>query len=333
MQELAANVFVLVTATLGHACTGEHAPAGGQATPVAGAGKGCRPDARRLASRAICQAMKLLTKLPLILATLLLAVSAAAAELTVGTLNTYLHFSPAYKHRGRLEGQAALTKDEYATKTANLAAMISRFDVVGLQEVGGRPEVEDMARVLGFDSAFVVGKDTYTGQEVGVIWRKLPGWKVTNNGRVPSLDAILSKHILVTMETPDGKTRIRLLNVHMIRPIGENAKKHAAQIDAINTWAAGVLASDKSATVVVVGDANNDTKGPIFTFGQEANALNRYAGTHNAGMPFDRLAVGGRGRWTKIDVVAPPYGTKRPDNFVLRMSTDHRAVGAVLSTP
>jgi endonuclease/exonuclease/phosphatase family metal-dependent hydrolase len=277
--------------------------------------------------------MKFRTKLSLFVATLLLAVSAAAAELTVGTLNTYLHFSPAYKHRGRLEGQAALTAGEYATKTANLAAMISRFDVVGLQEIGGRPEVEDLAKLLGFDSAFVGGKDTYTGQEVGVIWRRLPGWRVTNNGRVPSLDASLSKHILVTLEAPDGQTRIRLLNVHMIRPIGENATKHAAQIDAINTWAAGVLAGDKAATVVVVGDTNNETRGPIFTFGQEANALNKFAGTHNVGKPFDRLAVGGRGRWTKVDVVAPPYGTKRPDNFVLRMSTDHRAVGAVLSTP
>lgn len=246
------------------------------------------------------------------------------ADLRVGTLNTYLFFNPAIQHTGQVADKEAMTPDQYQAKVSNLASLCHGLDVVGLQETGGRREIEDLAHVTNMQFGFAKGGDTYTGEEVGVLYR-LPGWQVTVNGRVGVLDRLISKHILLTAEK-DGH-RVLFLVVHLIRPIGKQEQKHLAQIEAISRWAEE--AANSGSIVVVLGDTNNTTKAPIFG-GKEANQLNGYAATHQDGRPFDRLSVHGNASWSDVDVAVPPYGRK-PNKANLRVWTDHWRLSATLN--
>jgi hypothetical protein len=261
-----------------------------------------------------------------ILIALLATASALAVDLKVATFNAYLYFDPTVQHVGQVDDQERMTPAQYAEKTANLMGMTRGIDIVGLQEVGGRVEVENLARVGGYSWGFAKGNDTFTGQNVGILYR-LPGWRVSVDGRVGALDRLISKHVLMTAEM--GSTRLKVLVVHLIRPIGAQQAKHDAQIKAISEWATGVSAREPKTVLVVLGDMNDTRKAALFPGSREANELVRYAGTHNDGRPYDRMAVFGPGSWSEVVLKAPPYGNK-PNKSLLRVWTDHRLLGATL---
>lgn len=250
-------------------------------------------------------------------------------ELKVGTLNCYLLFDPSYDHPGRIDEQNPLSPENYQRKVSNLATLINGYEVVGLQEIGGRPEVEMFAKTAGMKWAFAKGKDTATGQEVALLHR-LSGWQMIRHGRVPQLDRHLSKHLSVSMEK--GSSRIHFLVVHLIRPIGKQAEKHAEQLRAVGNWMRNQVGQDPNATVIVLGDTNNSTKASLWGFGQEAAELNGYKETHLIRQPYDRLIVAGIGRWTAIEIRRPPYGT-RPNDLNKSLWTDHFFIGATLQIP
>jgi hypothetical protein len=215
-----------------------------------------------------------------------------------------------------------MTPEQYQTKTGNLASLIKDCDFVGIEEAGGREEVEALAAKAGFEWAFTKGKDTYTGENVAGLYR-LPGWRVTINGRVAVLDRALSKHLLVTARK-DGAT-VRFLVIHLLRPIGNNEAKHQGQLAAIRAWAGEILRLEPASTVVVLGDTNNTRTvagSSILGLGREANELTGFAATHLDGHPYDRLIVLGAGSWAAAEVVRPPY-PKRPNNDTKRAWIDH----------
>lgn len=257
---------------------------------------------------------------------LALAVAALAADLKIGTLNCYLLFDPAIDHPGKVDDQNRMTAQQYRTKIANLATLTKGYQIVALQETGGREEVTALASAAGMSWLWTKGKDTATGQEVAVL-HNMPGWKVTSKGRVGDLDRVVSKHLLVmaTME----KHRVYVLAVHLLRPIGAQAERQAKQREAIGTWAKGLLAREPDATVVIVGDTNNSDRQPLYGIGRDAGELNSFAATHLTGKCFDRLVVAGVGKWTGIEVQRPPYGP-RPNDSNKRVWTDHFFVGATL---
>jgi hypothetical protein len=268
--------------------------------------------------------------LRLLFVTLALAAATFAAEIKVATLNCYLLFDPAIDHPGKVDDQNRMTAAQYRTKLENLASLAKGFDVVGLQETGGRPEVEALAKAAGMSWAWTRGKDTATGEEVALLYR-LPGWKVTRNGRVGELDRVLSKHLLVT--ATKGEARVHVLVVHLIRPIGAQAAKHEGQLKAVGAWMQGQLQRDPGSTVVVLGDTNNSETGkPLFGLGSEAGELNGFAATHLTGKCFDRLVVAGTGRWAAVETRRPPYGP-RPNDANKKAWTDHYLVGATLVVP
>ena len=88
---------------------------------------------------------------------------------------------------------------------------------------------------------------------MGVLYH-LPGWVVTSKGRVADLDRIVSKHLLI--QATKDKARVYVLAVHLLRPIGAQAEKQAAQREAIGAWATGLLTREPGATVVIAGDTN-----------------------------------------------------------------------------
>ena len=258
----------------------------------------------------------------------LLAISALAAELKIGSLNCYLLFDPTIDHRGKVDDDNRMSADQYRTKVANLATLTKGYDVVALQETGGRPEVATLATAAHMSWAWSLGNDTATGEEVGLLY-KLPGWTVASKGRVAALDKIVSKHLLVY--ATHGNDRVYFLAVHLIRPIGAQAEKHDRQRAAIGEWVKDQLAREPGATVVVLGDTNNSNRAPLYGIGREVGELNGFAPTHLGGKAFDRLVVAGAGSWSAVELRKPPYGTK-PNDANKRVWTDHFFVGATLKT-
>jgi hypothetical protein len=260
------------------------------------------------------------------------AILALAIDLRVGTLNCYLFFDPSINHVGKVDEESRMTPADYQTKIENLSTLLRSYEVVALQETGGRNEITALASKARLDWLWTQGKDTATGEEVGLLYH-LPGWKVTSHGRVGELDKVVSKHLLVSATKDD--TKVYFLAVHLLRPIGTQAEKHDRQRAAIGAWMRGVMDREPKSTVVVLGDTNNsEVKGavPLYGAGTEAGTLNQFAVTHLSNKCFDRLVVTGAGHWTNIEIRRPPY-SNRPNDFLKRVWTDHYFVGATLSVP
>ena len=259
---------------------------------------------------------------------LLTAGAVFAADLKVGTLNCYLLFDPAIDHRGKVDDDNRMTSAQYQQKLTNLATLTKGYDVVALQEIGGKTETAALAKAAGFAWAWTQGRDTATGQEVALL-HTLPSWQVTSKGRVAELEKIVSKHLLVL--ATKGQERVYFLSVHLLRPIGAQQQKQEGQRRAIGAWAQGLLARESGATVVILGDTNNSSRESLYGLGNDAGELNGYASTHLTNKCYDRLVVMGNAKWIGIEVLKPPYGRK-PNDANKRVWTDHYFVGAVLRT-
>ncbi len=259
---------------------------------------------------------------------LVLAGAVFAADLKVATLNCYLLFDPAIDHRGKVDDDNRMTSAQYQQKLTNLATLTKGYNVVALQEIGGKTETAALAKAAGFSWAWMQGRDTATGQEVALL-HNLPNWQVTSKGRVAELDRVVSKHLLVL--ATKGQERVYVLVVHLLRPIGAQQQKQESQRKAIGEWAQRLLAQESGATIVILGDTNNSSRESLYGLGNDAGDLNGYAPTHLTNKCYDRLVVAGVGKWAGIEVLRPPYG-RRPNDANKRVWTDHYFVGAVLRT-
>ena len=85
---------------------------------------------------------------------LLLTVTAIAADLKIGSLNCYLLFDPSIEHRGKVDGANRMTAEQYRTKVANLSTLTKGYQLVALQETGGREEVTALANAVGVSWAY-----------------------------------------------------------------------------------------------------------------------------------------------------------------------------------
>jgi endonuclease/exonuclease/phosphatase family metal-dependent hydrolase len=259
---------------------------------------------------------------------LLIVGAALGADLKVATLNCYLLFDPAINHRGKVDDDNRMTSAQYQQKLTNLATLTKGYDVVALQEIGGKAETAALAKAAGFSWAWTQGRDTATGQEVALL-HNLPNWQVTSKGRVAELDRVVSKHLLVL--ATKGQERVYFLAVHLLRPIGAQQQRQEGQRKAIGAWAQGLLARESGAAVVILGDTNNSSRESLYGLGSDAGELNGYASTHLTNKCYDRLVVAGNGKWIGIEILKPPYGRK-PNDTNKRVWTDHYFVGAVLRT-
>lgn len=263
---------------------------------------------------------------------LALVTSAVAAEIKVATLNCLLLFDPRINHSGSVDEQEQMTLEQYNAKLANLASLANGFDVVGLQETGGKAEIAALANSANMHWAWERGTDTATGQEVGLMYR-LPGWSVTSRGRVRELDRVISKHLFVEAKT--STARVLFLVVHLVRPIGNQAAKQKGQLEAVGRWMTAQAAAHPSAVVVVLGDTNSTLTAPgssVYGVGIEAGELLNWRSTHLTNKPFDRLALLGPGKWRDVQIRKPPFGN-RPAAAVRRVWTDHYLFGATLVVP
>ena len=273
-------------------------------------------------------------KFPVTLLLFVLATAVSvAAEIKVATLNCFLLFDPRIEHRGKLDEQQRMSVAQYNEKLSNLASLIRGYDVVGLQETGGRAEVDALAAKAGMQGLWVKGNDTATGEEVGLLY-KLPGWRVTSASRTPELDRILSKHLLVEMQNSDH--RALFLVIHLIRPIDNQLAKHHQQLEAIKTWMRYQHATHPGWLIVVLGDTNStlvERGSSLFGFGVEAGESIDFQPTHLNRSAYDRMVLLGPGTWHNVEIKAPPYDN-RPPAALKRVWTDHfRLGGEIILNP
>lgn len=249
------------------------------------------------------------------------------ADVSVGTLNAYMLFSPE-NHESTGLKREGYSRDDYAKKIRNLSALVSGVgvDFVALQEIGSDVEAADLAMALRTDTGgewqvcFVQGKDTYTGQDVAAVVRKRPGLRVIDARRDAALDRLLSKHVVVRL-VADGK-EYDVLVVHLIRPIGASAEKHAGQVSAISKWIAS-RATGRSQPVVA-GDFN-DSNQSLLPY-PAANVLVGWQPTHLAGKAFDHIYSTQQA--VSASVVRPPYA-KKPSDAQKQAWTDHYFLWAI----
>ena len=254
-------------------------------------------------------------------ALMLVLTSSLSAALKIGTLNCFLLVDPARPAEGHLSGKTP-PPDVYAAKVDHLAGFIGGLDVVGIQEVGSEREAGALANKAGYQVRFVQGKDTFTGENVATLISTRPGLVVQGASRVRELEG-LSKHLLVTVD--ESGTRYAILNVHLIRPIGKNAEKHAHQLAAISTWVASVKAREPATVIVVLGDFN-DPSPNLLPLADSAVATG-FTPTHLAQKPFDHIFTSGV--MEKPTVIRPPY-SKHPNDTVKAEWTDHYLLEAMV---
>jgi hypothetical protein len=272
----------------------------------------------------------MLRKLPVTLFILLLAATVSvAAEIKVATLNCFLLFDPRMDHRGKLDDEQRMSLAQYNEKLGNLSALMRGYDVVGIQETGGRAEVDALAAKAGMKGLWAKGNDTATGEEVGLLYN-LPGWTVTSAARTPELDRILSKHLLVEMK--NGDHRALFLVIHLIRPIGNQLAKHHQQLEAIKTWMRLQHATHPGGLIVVLGDTNStliERGSSLFGLGLEASESVDFKPTHLNRSAYDRMVLLGPGTWRNVEIKQPPYGN-RPPAALKRVWTDHFLLGGAI---
>ena len=267
---------------------------------------------------------------------LVLTISATAAEISFGSLNAFHLFDPSLDRTGVAASSNRYGFDVYQRKVENLGGLIAgeSLNVVSLQEVGGREEVAALAKACGFQFSFVKGRDTYTGQNVGILSNVPRGYRLSSAKRVGELDRVLSKHAMVRVSAPDSTRPLYALAVHLLRPIGENKARQEAQLKAIGVWADTILRVEPSAVLVVFGDFNSRDISPAGIIRSEQAPVQDVGfkfgspGTHLDGKPYDRIIVIGDG--VKIEgfgVKRPPYG-KRPNDTNRLLWSDHFLVHA-----
>ena len=246
-----------------------------------------------------------------------------SGELAVSSLNAYFCFSPNYPAGSLKNTPRPETQEEYVRKISNLSTLVNTSSIVGLQEVE-KQSVADLATELKFKQAFVKGRDTYTAQDVGILVS--PNVTLSSHGRVKELDKLVTKHLLVKAKLSDG-TKVNILNVHLIRPIGEAATKHAAQLGVIQTWAETLISQGEN--VIVMGDFN--ATGKELLGAQFRDAINEVpsAKTGLFGKALDHIYVSPSITIKTVQIKQPPYG-KKPNDLNKRLWTDHFAVTAVV---
>jgi endonuclease/exonuclease/phosphatase family metal-dependent hydrolase len=156
------------------------------------------------------------------------------------------------------------TSPDYWRKAENLVGLWPSNPpaFIGLQEIGGAREVVYLSQIAAaryhhsFQPIFTDTKDTYTEEAVAAVVDLSQGWGIAGKpGRDPELDKALSKQLVVKLT--NNFSSLEICVVHLRRPIGKYAKlEQQNQNAALKKWAAGRLAQNPRANVIVLGDFN-----------------------------------------------------------------------------
>lgn len=193
---------------------------------------------------------------PLVL--LALAETARAGEISVMTWNVEWMWDGRAPEEGRPDFPWKGDPARAAARMDTIAAVIeaSRADVVVLQEVENASALSDLASRLGppWRPVFVQGRDTFTGQDVGLLATMGPatvsrfearGWSGPEEHGV-------SKNLVARFEV-DGAP-LTIVGVHYLSRASDPSRRHPRQAQAAATLKA-LAAVD--GPVILLGDLND----------------------------------------------------------------------------
>ena len=173
---------------------------------------------------------------------LLLTLSASAESLSLATLNCYWFFNG--EDASKVQNDRPRDTVEYSTKAGHLIGLLPPEAplFVGFQELGGGEDLAALAHSATaryhhpYQSLFVRGHDTSTGQNVGAILDTSRGWGVYGRpSRVSDLERELSKHLVVRLT--NATTSMDVCVVHLRRAIGDGGtEKQRERCRALLRW-------------------------------------------------------------------------------------------------
>ena len=248
-----------------------------------------------------------------------LAAAAQGGRIVISTLNCNAFFGG---NETRLQMGQPSTAEDYWKKAENLVGLWSASPplFIGLQEIGGAREVVNLSKIAAsryhhvFQPVFANTKDTYTEEACAGVVDTSQGWQIAGHpGRVPLLDAMLSKHLVI--ELTNGSSTLKICVVHLRRPIGKLAKtEQENQCKTLKKWANAELTKNPKANVIILGDFNDSKpvgseESPLAPLLSPAGPLcdvfsrtDQTFHTHANGRAYDRILVSdalttGAGGW------------------------------------
>lgn len=196
------------------------------------------------------------------LVSLLLTLSTSAETITLATLNCYWFFNG--EDASKIQNDRPRNTVEYSTKAGHLVGLLPPAAplFIGFQELGGGADLDALAHSATaryhrpYQTLFVRGRDTATGQNVGAILDTSCGWGIYGRAsRVSDLERELTKHLVVRLT--NAATSMDLCVVHLRRAMGNGgAEKQREQCQALLRWTMRHLAKNPTANVVILGDFN-----------------------------------------------------------------------------
>jgi len=256
---------------------------------------------------------------------IIFSIHCVAGTIKVSTLNTMWCFNSQSAIKSQVSAPKDMTAEQYQKKIYNLSGFINGNNIVAIQEIGGVSELNDLILSNHYNVAFTQGRDTYTGQNVGILYN-IPDWTMVNSGRIPILNKILSKHLCVVFKNKTSPEILIILTYHLIRPIGNNKDKHHEQINALNQWASAIIKLPNT-RIILLGDSNSTTKSNIFPELTDAAQQYGYPSTQLMNAPLDRINYSSKITLVNYTVSKPPYGNK-PNAYNKTIWTDHSLVTA-----
>lgn len=275
---------------------------------------------------------------------------------TIVTLNCMWFFSPDGSDDKQVHNtERPKNQEQYEHKAGHLIGLLPQQPplFVGFQEIGGEDDVNYLAQSASrrygraYQSLFIQGKDSYTGQDVAAIFDPSQGWQLHGQpDRHSDLEKKLSKHLLVSLMMNSNKWDICNVHLRVPRREYEGQQKHQEQNQALLKWSMRHLGPNTNANVTILGDFNEWGKPDsekqdlaiLFTAGLK-DAVFKITGkildTHYGGKSLDRILVSnsileGTTGLKLIDggVISHTHGSKKDTNNI--EYTDHFAVWASL---
>jgi len=265
--------------------------------------------------------LHLLPRMAALAATLLASVHGA---LTVASLNCTFLISPSTAAQAGLD-QSGDRYGAYDEKFDNLAKLIlsSRTEFVGLETIGAKREVEDLAvRLSGvsgdtWKGIFIPGASRLVGRNLAVVYRPRRGLQINRAGRILDL-AEVPNHVVFVLTADETEYSVCL--VDLTDPGGPDPATNTAQLQALRIWS-----QRQAGTAVIMGTFNEARRKllPLFSInerlGWPATEL------ENQGRDYifssKALAMG--------EIIVPPYGAN-PGMALRTRWTDHFLVKALI---
>lgn len=174
-------------------------------------------------------------------------------------------------HEGRVVGTKSSNSIQPPTAEAynNELRLISKkildldADIVGMIEIEGEHVLADLVALLpGYDYVFVKGRDTFTGQDVGILTRfKITG-SISSNPDIYTTSTDTGKLIrpskVVTAGLTDGTTSYFVVVAHLISKRNNTSAKDAKRVAQAKAIRKSVLNHQGSFDrLIVLGDFND----------------------------------------------------------------------------